>query len=327
MIAPPDPSTIARAVELLREGLLVAFPTETVYGLGADARNPRAVHRIFAAKGRPADHPVIVHLADAAQLDRWVSAVPRVARCLADAFWPGPLTLILTRRPDVHDSVTGGQDTVGIRVPAHPAAHAMLRAFGDGVAAPSANRFGRISPTTAQHVADDLGDRVALILDGGACEVGIESTIVACVNDRPVLLRPGGIPLHALEAAAGSAIDRPDAHAPRASGTLASHYAPRTPARLVHGAELSRISPDDRIAVIARTIGRPSWFEGAWIDAPDEPRAYAHDLYASLRLVDAAGAHAILIEDVPDTALWTAVRDRLARATHGGDADPTSDMD
>lgn len=325
-IAPAAPGTIRRAVDLLRNGQLVAFPTETVYGLGADARNRDAVHRIFAAKGRPADHPVIVHLADAAQLDRWAAAVPRVAQRLADAFWPGPLTLILPRHASVNDAITGGQDTIGVRVPAHAVAQEILRAFGEGVAAPSANRFGRISPTTAQHVADDLGERVALIVDGGACAVGIESTIVACLDDRAMLLRPGGIAVDALQAAAGATIHRADVHAPRASGTLPSHYAPRTPARLVNAAELLAIADAVESAVLARTVRRPGSFAGTWIDAPDDPRAYAHDLYASLRMLDAASASAILIEDVPHDASWTAVRDRLSRATHGAE-DSVADMD
>ena len=229
----PSPAAIARAADRLRAGMLVAFPTETVYGLGADAGNPEAVRRIFAAKGRPADHPVIVHLHDAAQMADWARAVPEAAQKLAAAFWPGPLTLILPRASHVADVVTGGQDSVGLRVPSHPVARALLAAFGGGIAAPSANRFGRISPTTAQHVADDLGDAVAMILDGGACAVGIESTIVAFTGDQPVLLRPGGIGVAALSRALGRPLARRRCGAPRASGTLASHYAPRTPATLV----------------------------------------------------------------------------------------------
>ena len=192
-IEAPTPAAIARGVERLRAGALVAFPTETVYGLGADARDPAAVKRIFTAKGRPADHPVIVHLYDTTRLAEWARAVPKDAIALAKAFWPGPLTLILPRAARVPDIVTGGQDSVGLRVPSHPVARALLEAFGDGIAAPSANRFGRISPTTARHVADDLGDAVAMILDGGACAVGIESTIVSFAAEAPVLLRPGAI--------------------------------------------------------------------------------------------------------------------------------------
>jgi L-threonylcarbamoyladenylate synthase len=326
LIDAPIPAAIASAVDHLRAGRLVAFPTETVYGLGADAGNPDAVRRIFAAKGRPADHPVIVHLYDTAQLGQWARSVPEGARKLAATFWPGPLTLILPRAPNVADVVTGGQDSVGLRVPAHPVARALLRAFGDGIAAPSANRFGRISPTTAQHVADDLGDAVAQILDGGACAVGIESTIVAFVGDVPVLLRPGGIDARDLQRVLGRAPDVAGDAAPRASGTLVSHYAPRTPADLVDAsalrAEILQLGArDESVAVLARTVARPSDFAGVWLRAPADAAAYAHDLYANLRTLDAANADVILIERVPDDDGWLAVHDRLERATRGMDDD------
>jgi len=322
----PTAAAIACAIDHLRAGRLVGFPTETVYGLGADAGNPDAVRRIFAAKGRPADHPVIVHLYDTGELGRWARSVPEGARKLAATFWPGPLTLILPRAPNVADVVTGGQDSVGLRVPAHPVARALLRAFGGGIAAPSANRFGRISPTTAQHVADDLGDAVAQILDGGACAVGIESTIVAFVGDVPVLLRPGGIDAHDLHRVLGRTPDVAGDAAPRASGTLASHYAPRTPADLVGAnalrAEILQLGArDESIAVLARTVARPSDFAGVWLRAPADAAAFAHDLYANLRTLDAANADVILIERVPDDDGWLAVRDRLDRATGGMDDD------
>jgi len=322
----PTPAAIASAVGHLRAGRLVAFPTETVYGLGADADNPDAVRRIFAAKGRPADHPVIVHLFDPSQLERWARSVPAGARKLAAAFWPGPLTLILPRAPEVSEVVTGGQDSVGLRVPSHPVARELLSAFGGGIAAPSANRFGRISPTTAQHVADDLGHAVAQILDGGGCTVGIESTIVAFVGDDPVLLRPGGIDVHDLSRALGQTLRETAASAPRASGTLASHYAPRTPASLVAAdvlrAEILQLGArDEIIAVLAHTVARPSDFAGVWLRAPADAVAYAHDLYANLRTLDAANADVMLIERVPDGDSWLAVRDRLVRATRGVDDD------
>ena len=325
-IAAPTPAAIARAAQRLREGSLVAFPTETVYGLGADASNPEAVGRIFAAKGRPADHPVIVHLADAAQLPLWARTVPDEAMKLARAFWPGPLTLILPRALHVADILTGGQDSIGLRVPAHPVAGELLNAFGGGIAAPSANRFGRISPTTAQHVADDLGDATAMILDGGACAIGIESTIVAFTGARPVLLRPGGIGVLALTRALGQPLAEPDAMAPRASGTLATHYAPRTPASLLAAdmlrAEISQLDERDEIvAVLARTLTQPSDFTGVWLPAPVDVEAYAHDLYSNLRALDAANADVILIESVPEDDAWLAVRDRLTRATRGIDDD------
>ena len=322
----PTAVAIACAVDHLRAGRLVGFPTETVYGLGADADNPDAVRAIFAAKGRPADHPVIVHLYDTSDLPRWARAVPEGARKLAAAFWPGPMTLILPRAPGVPDIVTGGQDSVGLRVPSHPVARALLHAFGGGVAAPSANRFGRISPTTARHVADDLGDAVAQILDGGACAVGIESTIVAFVGDVPVLLRPGGIDARDLHRALGRAPGAADAAAPRAPGTLASHYAPRTPADLV-GADTLRAeilqlgARDESVAVLAHTVARPADFAGVWLRAPADAAAFAHDLYANLRALDAANADVILIESVPDDEGWLAVRDRLERATRGVDDD------
>ena len=322
MVAAPAPDTIAHAVSLLRQGRLVAFPTETVYGLGADASNPDAVRAIFAAKGRPADHPVIVHVPDVAHVAYWARAFPEAARRLSDAFWPGPLTLILPRAPSARDDLTGGQDTVGLRVPSHPVARALLQRFaeagGTGIAAPSANRFGRISPTTAQHVADDLRDEVALVLDGGACEVGIESTIVAFGDGAPMLLRPGGIGESELARVLGRPLRAPTADAPRASGSLASHYAPRTHARLATASELETLDPANT-AVLARTVDRAA--SPRWIRAPDDPARYAHALYASLRTLDRSGAAAIVIESVPDEPAWQAVRDRLTRATRGEEDD------
>lgn len=319
-----DSGVYARAAAALRSGELVAFPTETVYGLGADAGNADAVRRIFAAKGRPADHPVIVHLENADALGQWAREIPAGARRLADVFWPGPLTLILPRAPQVLDIVTGGQDRVGLRVPSHPVARALLRAFvdagGSGIAGPSANRFGEISPTTARHVADDLGNRVAMIIDGGACAVGIESTIVAFDGEEPTLLRPGGIGIEAIARVLGRTPRAAGADAPRASGTLASHYAPRTPARLVEPAEFAAVAAGDpNAAALSRTVPRPRGHRGAWLAAPRTPAGYAHDLYANLRTLDASGAGLILIEALPEDAAWLAVRDRLARATHGED--------
>lgn len=326
-IAAASPAVLRDAAARLRAGALVAFPTETVYGLGADADNADAVRAVFAAKGRPADHPVIVHVPTVALVDAWTRDVPPDARRLADSLWPGPLTLILPRAPDVLDVVTGGQDSVGLRVPSHPVARALLEAFvqggGRGIAAPSANRFGRISPTTAQHVEDDLGERVALIVDGGACDVGIESTIVAFHDGVANLLRPGGIAVDTLTQVLGYAPRPPDAAAPRASGTLASHYAPRTPARLVPAEalrqELARMPGPH--AVLARSHAEPPDFQGRWLRAARDPAAYAHDLYANLRTLDAAGAAEILIEAVPGNDAWLAIGDRLTRAVHAEDDD------
>jgi len=248
--------------------------------------------------------------------------MPDDARALAQAFWPGPLTLIVPRAADVLDAITGGQTSVGLRVPAHPVARAVLGAFRGGIAAPSANRFGHVSPTTARHVADDLGDAVDLILDGGPCDVGIESTIVAFTTGTPMLLRPGGIPLDAIASVLGGMPLSRDATAPRASGTLTSHYAPRTPASLVASdallAELAQLEErDERIAVLAVSTKRPETFDGVWISAPDDAATYARMLYANLRALDCADADAILIERVPQERDWAAIADRLARATSG----------
>jgi L-threonylcarbamoyladenylate synthase len=328
LIVDPTPAVVARAAQRLRAGELVAFPTETVYGLGADAGNPDAVHRIFAAKGRPSDHPVIVHLGRIEQVERWAREFPDGARKLAAAFWPGPLTLILPRAAHVGDAITGGQDSVGLRMPAHPVAQQLLAAFaevgGNGIAAPSANRFGHVSPTTARHVEDDLGGAAAMILDGGACEVGIESTIVAFTGGTPVLLRPGGLSVDEIARVLGRAPDAPGVDAPRASGTLASHYAPQAPARLVAAGNLLRELSDretrgEQVAVLACTVARPIAFAGAWIAAPINAPRYAHDLYANLRALDTPDITAMLIEDVPDDNAWLAVRDRLARAAHNSE--------
>jgi L-threonylcarbamoyladenylate synthase len=325
MIVPATAENIGHAAALLRDGQLVAFPTETVYGLGADARNAEAVRRIFAAKGRPVAHPVIVHLADASALSGWARTIPAGAQALADAFWPGPLTLILPRAATVPDTITGGQDSVGLRVPAHPVARALLARFaalgGDGVAAPSANRFGRVSATTAQHVADDFADEIALILDGGPCPHGIESTIVSFAADEPELLRPGALGIAELARVLGRAPRPASRAAPRAPGTLATHYAPRTPARLVARDELlaalgSMGGKRGHIAVLAHSVTQPPLFEGTWLDAPDHDHAYAQQLYANLRALDAQAADEIWIEDPPDGPEWGAVRDRLRRATH-----------
>ena len=320
---------IARAVQLLQAGELVGIPTETVYGLGADAANPAAVAKIFAAKGRPADHPLIVHLAGHDWIERWAREVPDLAWELAEQFWPGPLTLILKRAAGVPDAVTGGQDTVGLRVPGHPVALDLLRAYAAagggtramaGIAAPSANRFGRISPTTAQHVRDELGDRVALVLDGGPCTVGIESTIIDLSRGAPVLLRPGHITPEQVAVVAGCEVLAADLAAPRVSGSLESHYAPVTPVRLVAPESIAATLRDQRAqgrrcAVLAHSVSPGlSGMAKRWLQASQDPLAYAHDLYANLRQLDAVGADLILVEALPPLAAWAAVADRLRRA-------------
>ena len=310
---------IEKAVALLRQGELVAFPTETVYGLGGDAANAGAVAKIFATKGRPADHPLIVHLPGDDHLDRWARDVPTAAYELAEAFWPGPLTLILKRRPEVIDAVTGGQDTVGLRVPGHPLALELLRAFGGGIAAPSANRFGRISPTTAQHVRDDLGSSVAMILDGGACAVGIESTIVDLSAGAPRVLRPGMLSALELGQVLGDLPASGGAGVPRVSGSLESHYAPRTPMCLVPPDVLiftvrEALARHERLAVLAPMACPISDPLIVWRQAPAEPAAFAHALYADLRTLDAAGCTRIVVQRPPAGAAWQAVADRLGRA-------------
>ena len=322
----PATAEIERAAAILRSGGLVAFPTETVYGLGADAANPAAVAKIFAAKGRPQDHPLIVHLADIAQLPLWAAQIPPAAQQLAAAFWPGPLTLVLKRAADVPDCVTGGQDTVGLRIPGHPVALALLRAFAgeqagrrfSGVAAPSANKFGRISPTTAEHVRAELGAAVDWVLDGGECEVGIESTIIDLSRGQPVLLRPGQITPARIAAVLGAGVAAPDAAAPRAPGALDSHYAPRTPLNLVPAAELpARLAAlcGKKLAVLARAEAPPGLRDVQWQAAPRAVAGYAHELYASLRRLDALGCDLILVEAPPAAPEWQGVNDRLARAS------------
>jgi L-threonylcarbamoyladenylate synthase len=327
-----DPAAIDRAAQRLAAGSLVGMPTETVYGLAADADNATAVHRIFEAKGRPSDHPLIVHLVPGqgahgwrAGVDHYAREVPAFAAALMQAFWPGPLTVILPRREGVAAVAAGGQDSVGLRCPAHPVAQALLRAAAahgvSGVAAPSANRFGRVSPTTAAHVAEefaDLPESELLILDGGACPVGIESTIVDCTRHHPVLLRPGMITVTQLEAACGQPLRERDEAAPRASGTLESHYAPRAKVRLMDAAQLRSAfqvlgSDAKHIAVYARSPvetarGVPRR------RMPDDAGAAAQELFAVLRELDATGVRLIWVETPPGDPAWDGVRDRLQRA-------------
>jgi L-threonylcarbamoyladenylate synthase len=320
VIEAPTDAAIDRAARTLLAGGLVAIPTETVYGLGADASRPDAVARIYALKGRPAGHPLIVHVPDAATGRRWGRFDARAER-LAAAFWPGPLTLILPRVDDAPAWACGGEDTVGLRCPSHPVAHALLARFaalgGAGIAAPSANRFGRVSPTRAAHVVDDLGDEAPTVLDGGPSEVGVESTIVDLSRGRAVLLRPGRIGRDALEAALGEPVVERDADAPRASGTLPAHYQPRTPVELV-----ARDGIDARIdalagsRVAAWSAARPGRPVEAWVEAPRDARAFEAALYDTLRRLDARGADRILVESPPAGDDWDAVRDRLARAAH-----------
>jgi len=310
---------IQAAVEALRAGDLVAFPTETVYGLGANASNPVAVRKIFAVKGRPAGHPLIVHLDSIRYLHRWARDVPAVAEKLAARFWPGPMTLVLHKAPNVLDVVTGGQQTVAIRVPSHPMAQQLLTAFGGGIAAPSANRYGHVSPTRAEHVRDELGDAVKIVLDGGECQIGVESTILACADGHVRLLRPGSITLSQIRAVAGDVMIGPDAGAPRVPGSSTSHYAPVTPLEIVQGDALEALAGGfndrgERVAVLALRLPLKTLKLATWINAGRRPQQYAHDLYAHLRTLDKAGCVKILVQELPDDERWDAVRDRLQKA-------------
>ncbi|MBV7484175.1 L-threonylcarbamoyladenylate synthase [Bordetella sp. BOR01] len=330
----PDAAAIASAAQRLLAGELVAFPTETVYGLGADAENPQAVARIYAAKGRPSNHPVIVHLAPQADLGYWASHVPEQAQRLIDAFWPGPLTLILPRAPHVGAAVSGGQDSIGLRCPSHPVAQALLRAFAagkpgghGGLAAPSANKFGQVSPTHAEHVRGEFPQEVAQgmpVLDGGPAQVGIESTIIDLSRlgqgVGPVLLRPGHVTPAQVEAVLGVAVGMPDAAAPRASGTLKAHYAPHTPLELVPPQRLAEAVsghglPTGRVAVVAFGAA-PAALDArvGWHQVPDDPGRYAQALYAMLRTLDGGGYARILVQEPPGGDAWRAVNDRIGRA-------------
>jgi L-threonylcarbamoyladenylate synthase len=346
----PDQATIDAAARHLEAGNLVAFPTETVYGLGADAQNPAAVAKIYQAKGRPSGHPLIVHLAPEADIGYWSDDVGADARKLMAAFWPGPLTLILHRAARIPDAAAGGQASLGLRCPSHPVAQALLRSFKagrGGVAAPSANRFGQVSPTLARHVRDEFAGSalVDCILDGGQSTVGIESTILDLSRGRPVLLRPGHVSTADIAAVLGMMPAPPDEAAPRASGTLASHYAPHTPvavlpaaaiadcllhlaqagrrAALAHHSTLEQLGIADSAERVGAAAAMP---ENAVSTAPTmlaraclppEPHGYAHDFYAALRRLDQAGGDVILVEGLPQTPAWQPVNDRLSRAAFG----------
>ena len=333
----PSAQEIDRAARCLAEGRLAAFPTETVYGLGADAENPQAVARIYAAKGRPANHPVIVHISPEGDPAYWAGQIPPEARRLMDAFWPGPLTLILKRAPHIPDAVSGGQDSVGLRCPSHPVAQDLLRAFAalkpggqGGVAAPSANKFGQVSPTLAEHVRGEFPDEVAQgmpVLDGGAADVGIESTIVDLSRlDQgvgAVLLRPGHISAAQIAAALGQPVHRADAAAPRASGTLKAHYAPHTPLELIDDARLAQVARGEGLpsgrCVLVSYADLPALPAGVAARlqvraVPADPAHYAQALYATLRELDHGGYARLLVQAPPHTTDWDAVNDRIGRA-------------
>lgn len=320
-----DMDAVRLAARKLEAGKLVAFPTETVYGLGGDAENAAAIADIYAAKGRPANHPVIVHVAPEADISYWAADVPPQARALIAAFWPGPLTLILKRAEHVPAAASGGQDSIGVRCPSHPVAQALLREFKGGkggVAGPSANKFGHVSPTTAQHVREEFSEADSLldyVLDGGQSEVGIESTIVdlsRVETHGAVLLRPGQISVDQIAAVLGAAPRAPDAAAPRASGTLDAHYAPHTPVAQVAPEQLAAVLPQlaaggYKVALIYRTAAITGH---ASVAMPMDADRYAHDLYAALRDMDHAAADVIVVESLPQSAEWQGINDRLRRA-------------
>ena len=329
----PSEQDIQRAAERLAQGGLVAFPTETVYGLGADAENPEAVRGIYRAKGRPSNHPLIVHVAPQADLLYWAAEVPPLAQQLIDAFWPGPLTLILPRNPRIPDTVSGGQATLGLRCPSHPVAQALLQRMAQlkpsgqaGVAAPSANKFGQVSPTAAGHVRDEFADLSAdelLILESGPSEVGIESTIVDVSRTHQglgaVLLRPGHITAAMIAAVIGYEPAAPDEQAPQVSGSLKAHYAPRTPLSLFDAdsaqAVQAALSQGGRHAVVAFAALPPFLADRQdWYVCAADPQAYAQDLYAMLRRLDQGQYDHIWLQRCPDTPAWQAVNDRLGRA-------------
>lgn len=322
---------IEQAAQALRAGLLVAFPTETVYGLGADAQSQPALERLFEAKRRPANHPVIVHLAEFSQVLDWCSEVPESAWILASHFWPGPLTMILKRSQKALDQVTGGQDTVAVRVPKHPVALALLATFGDGIAAPSANRFGFVSPTSAQDVRLEFGNEVYSVLEGGSCDVGIESTIVDLTGPQPVILRPGMIASEDIfSVLGGNELESAGKGkgAIRVPGSHKRHYATRTPLQLKKQEELFLLvnggSDNASNFAILSFADLPQSARGSskvsrWIRAASNPAEYARSLYRHLRDMDLSGAGTILVEEPPEEPAWFGIRDRLARAAESSE--------
>ena len=322
-VAPDD---LERAVALLEAGMTVVFPTETVYGLGADGSNPEAVRRIYELKGRPAHHPLIVHVSGLGELDAWADPIPPEAWRLAERFWPGPLTLILPCREGVSRAVTGGRPTIAVRVPDHPVATALLQAFGGGIAAPSANRFGRLSPTTSGHVREEFGEEAGMILEGGPCRIGVESTIVSLAGPTPLILRPGAISAGEIGKVLGREIggSSEGPMVPAAPGSHSVHYAPKTPLEIVSGTHLPgrvfrTIRAGGKAGIVALTQGAGSFGSDkvATILMPSRADEYARELYAALHRLDRSGCDRLFVERPPATEEWTAVRDRLGRASTG----------
>ncbi len=306
---------ITRAVEILKQGGLVAFPTETVYGLGADAGNLVAIQKIFKAKNRPIDHPLIVHFGKSAEMTDWAVEIPEIAWQLAKVFWPGPLTLILKKAPHVSPLLTGGQETIGLRVPNHPVALELLKQFGRGIAGPSANRFQKISPTTCEAVEEELGKTVDWVLDGGSCQVGLESTILDVSGEVPMILRPGMISGNRIEEVLRIPLGKKNAASPRASGSHALHYAPRTKTRVMMRSDLLHLLQNETKRSVC-LLRSPAFIEKHEIILmPDNPKEYARLLYHTLRNIDKKNLSQICIESLPETSEWDAIRDRLERAS------------
>ena len=318
-VLPITEAAVEQAAAILRQGGLVVFPTETVYGLGANADDPFAVRSMFAAKGRPPDHPVIVHLADASLVSQFAADVLPTANKLAATFWPGPMTLILRRTSRVSDLVTGGLNTVGLRVPGHPVAQSLLRSFGGPIAAPSANRFGRVSPTRAEHVIADLSGSVDLILDGGECSVGLESTIIDLSRERPAILRPGAVTAEQVSGVLQEQVGSWSTDAPRVSGNLPSHYAPKARVEIVGHAEMTHracelAAEGRRVAMLTAKPPASQGDKVVWIIIPQSAQDLAHELYALLRQVDALECNVALISLPEEEGLGAAIADRLRRA-------------
>ncbi len=316
---------IDEAVSILQAGGLVAFPTETVYGLGADARNREAVGRIFTAKGRPADHPLIVHLRDAKEMNEWAQDIPEAAWQLAEVFWPGPLTLILRRLPNVPDAVTGGLDTVALRIPNHPVALGLLRAFGSGIAAPSANCYGRVSPTSAEDVREELKDSVDLVLDGGRCSIGIESTIVDLSTSTPKILRPGKITEKELYRVLGSSLAMPSKTPLSYPGSKPSHYAPRARVILASWDDVQHRLEEwqqrvKQVGLLSSHLPNVLPKNVTWLRLTQNIDEQAHELYYSLRQADHLGLQVLVVVMPSDVGIGHAIRDRLRRAAGLGDS-------
>lgn len=318
---------VKEAAQLLASGRLVGFPTETVYGLGADASNPEALEALFKAKGRPTKHPVIVHVGEHEQVGDWCAELPDAAIILGKLFWPGPLTLVLKKAEHVHDLITGGQDTVAIRIPSHPMAQELLREFGKGVAAPSANKFGRLSPTSADDVKAEFGDELALVLDGGACQVGIESTIIDLSGSVPRILRPGMIQTESIYVAlheVGLSVPAGDkTDSPRVPGSMPAHYSPATPLKVL-GSEnfvkdVEQFEREGKEVAVLSFHNAPL-LQKRWITSSRFPAHYAHTLYKNLRKLDAYGSDLIIVEEPPQESDWEGINDRLRRASGMGDS-------